>query len=62
MHLDTAQFTAIGTRKTNEDALAWANEDELACFVLADGGTIYACDDHYEDLLRFFEHEKRIDN
>ncbi|MBI3727189.1 MAG: serine/threonine-protein phosphatase [Burkholderiales bacterium] len=37
MHLDTAQFTAIGTRKTNEDALAWANEDELACFVLADG-------------------------
>ncbi|MCH8617980.1 PP2C family serine/threonine-protein phosphatase [Undibacterium sp. TS12] len=37
MHLDTAQFTAIGTRETNEDALAWAYEDELACFVLADG-------------------------
>lgn len=37
MHLDTAQFTAIGTRKVNEDALAWAHEDGLACFVLADG-------------------------
>ena len=37
MHLDTAQFTAIGTRKTNEDALASAQADELACFVLADG-------------------------
>lgn len=37
MHLDTAQFTAIGGRKNNEDALALANEDGLACFVLADG-------------------------
>ncbi|MET3117130.1 serine/threonine protein phosphatase PrpC [Undibacterium sp. GrIS 1.8] len=37
MHLEIAQITAIGNRQTNQDALASALEDDLACFVLADG-------------------------
>ncbi|MFZ6757356.1 PP2C family protein-serine/threonine phosphatase [Undibacterium sp. Ji50W] len=37
MHLDTAQITAIGSRSTNEDALACTVEDEIVCFVMADG-------------------------
>ncbi|MFZ6845342.1 PP2C family protein-serine/threonine phosphatase [Undibacterium sp. RuTC16W] len=37
MRLDIAQITGIGDRQTNQDALASAIEDDLACFVLADG-------------------------
>jgi serine/threonine protein phosphatase PrpC len=37
MHLETAQITAIGGRKTNQDALASAHEDGLSCFVVSDG-------------------------
>ncbi|MFZ6721879.1 PP2C family protein-serine/threonine phosphatase [Undibacterium sp. Ji49W] len=37
MHLDTAQITAIGDRKINQDALACALEDDIVCFVMADG-------------------------
>ncbi|MCU6432793.1 protein phosphatase 2C domain-containing protein [Undibacterium sp. Jales W-56] len=37
MHLDIAQITGIGDRQTNQDALASALADDLACFVLADG-------------------------
>ena len=37
LRLDIAQITAIGDRLSNQDALACASEDELSCFVLADG-------------------------
>jgi serine/threonine protein phosphatase PrpC len=37
MILDTAQLSAIGDRSSNQDAIAYACEDELSCFVLADG-------------------------
>jgi PPM family protein phosphatase len=37
MHLDTAHITAIGSRQTNQDALASAHEDGLSCYVLSDG-------------------------
>jgi serine/threonine protein phosphatase PrpC len=37
MHLDTAYINAIGDRQSNQDVLDSAFEDDLACFVLADG-------------------------
>lgn len=37
MHLDTAHINAIGDRQSNQDVLDCAFEDDLACFVLADG-------------------------
>jgi serine/threonine protein phosphatase PrpC len=37
MILDTAQVSAIGDRLSNQDALAYACEDEISCFVIADG-------------------------
>ncbi len=35
--LDVAHITAIGGRSSNQDALACASEDDLSCFVVADG-------------------------
>lgn len=37
MKLDCAQITDIGSRAENQDALATAFQDDLACFVIADG-------------------------
>ena len=37
MRLDTASINAIGDRQSNQDVLDCAFEDDLACFVLADG-------------------------
>lgn len=37
LRLDIAHTTAIGDRLSNQDALACASEDDLSCFVLADG-------------------------
>ena len=37
LRLDTAHITAIGARLTNQDAIAYASEDDLSCFVIADG-------------------------
>ena len=37
LQLDTAHITAIGDRLSNQDAIACASEDDLSCFVIADG-------------------------
>lgn len=37
IRLDTAHISAIGKRQSNQDALASACEDEVTCFVVADG-------------------------
>ena len=37
MTLETAQITAVGTRQSNQDALATCSQDELTCFVMSDG-------------------------
>lgn len=37
LRLDTAQVSAVGARQTNQDALAYASQDGLACFVMSDG-------------------------
>lgn len=37
LRLDIAHFTETGGRLSNQDALASASEDELSCFVVADG-------------------------
>ena len=37
LRLDIAHFTAIGDRLSNQDTLDYASEDDLSCFVLADG-------------------------
>jgi serine/threonine protein phosphatase PrpC len=35
--LDCARITAVGARSSNQDALASDSQDELTCFVMADG-------------------------
>ena len=37
LQLDTAHITAIGGRPSNQDAIAYSIEDDLCCFVIADG-------------------------
>ncbi len=37
LQLDCAHITAVGARSSNQDALASDNQDELSCFVMADG-------------------------
>lgn len=37
LRLDIAHITAIGGRLSNQDAIACASEDDLSCFVIADG-------------------------
>lgn len=37
MNIDFAQMTAIGGRQSNQDALAFAREDHVTCFVVSDG-------------------------
>lgn len=37
LRLDTAHISAIGGRLTNQDAIASASEDNISCFVIADG-------------------------
>ena len=37
LQLDTAHITAIGGRLSNQDAIAFAREDGITCFIVADG-------------------------
>lgn len=37
LQLDTAHITAIGGRLTNQDVIAFASEDDITCFIVADG-------------------------
>ncbi|MFZ6749746.1 PP2C family protein-serine/threonine phosphatase [Undibacterium sp. Ren11W] len=51
MILDTAYISAIGDRSSNQDALTQASEDELSCFVVADGTGGHAGGEVAADLV-----------
>lgn len=37
LQIDSAQISAVGARASNQDALTCCKQDELVCFVMADG-------------------------